>query len=191
MKFGFRELVFFIVLLAVPAASGFYVFKPRNEEIRQAEKEIQVKQARLEQLSIMEEKIDDIALEIERGRESIEIIEAKLPSERDVEGILEEVWQIAKRNRQIVKSIKSEKTVPAAMYFELPLKVVMEGQFSGFYQFMLDLEGLERITRIHEMKLKRMELMDSPDGEDLPPGMMRAEFILSIYFESPTRAASN
>ena len=184
MRFGIREAVFFIVLLAVPAVSLFYVFQPRNHEIQQALKEISVKQARLEQLDRMKERIDDIGLKIEEGREWIGRIEEKLPSEQDVHVILEQVSQLAKHNHQTVKSVKSDKPVPAALYRELPLKMVMEGEFDGFYQFLLDLENLPRIIRIHELSLQRAGSHGGPQTSDLPPGSMKAEFTLSIYFES-------
>ena len=34
MRIGLREMIFLIVLLAVPVASFVYVFRPRNDEIR-------------------------------------------------------------------------------------------------------------------------------------------------------------
>jgi len=182
MRFGIRELIFFVVLLAVPVVSFLYVFTPRNQEISEALKEIEVKQARLDKLEEVTGRIDDIGLAIEQGRESIALIEAKLPSEQDVEGILEQVWMIAQDNRLVVKGVKSEKPVPAALYRELPLNMTMEGDFDGFYQFLLQLENLPRITRIHEMDLKRIDARNA-SSQELPPGSMRAEFDLSIYFE--------
>ncbi len=192
MRFGLREAILFLVLLAVPAISLLYLFKPRNEEIAQALKEIEVKQARLDELEEVTARIDDIGLAIEQGRESISLIEAKLPSERDVEGILEQVWTIAQSNRLIVKGVKSEKPVPAALYRELPLKMTMEGEFDGFYQFMLELENLPRITRIHELALERSSKPGSSAASSAPQGSMKAEFTLSIYFEpDETVAAAN
>jgi type IV pilus assembly protein PilO len=188
MRFGLRELVFFAVLLAVPGASFFYVFKPRNAQINQAREEIAVKQARLDTLAAVAAKIEDIGLEIEKGRESVQMIEAKLPNEQDVEGLLEQVWQIAKRNKLNVKSVKSEKPVPAALYMEQPLKVEMEGEFDGFYQFMLELENLPRITRMHQLKIERAVKKGMKEG-DMPPGAMKASFILSIYFQSKQSSA--
>lgn len=184
MRFGIREAIFFIVLLAVPAVSLFYVFKPRNEEIQQALTEISVKQARLDQLDRMKERIDDIGLRIEEGKDSIKLIEQKLPSEQEVHVILQQITELARQNRQTVKSVKSDKPVPAAQYRELPLKMVIEGQFDGFYQFLLELENLPRITRIHELRLQRAGAHGGPQTADLPPGSMKAEFTLSIYFES-------
>lgn len=190
MKFGLREVIFFLVLLAVPVASYFYVFKPRNDEIHRANDEISMKQSRLDTLAAVTAKIQDIGLEIERGRESVMMIEAKLPSAQDVEGILEQVWQTARRNALTLVSVKSEKPVPAALYMEQPLKVAMEGQFDGFYQFLLELETLPRITRVHQMKIEKAKPATTDKADSLPPGSMKAEFILSIYFE-PQGASAN
>jgi type IV pilus assembly protein PilO len=183
MRFGIREIIFLIVLLAVPVASFVYVFKPRNEQITTAKAEVQDKESRLIQLREMTSKLEDIGREIERGRESIEVIEAKLPSQQDVEVVLEQVWQLAKANRLAVRSVKSQKTVDSATYRELPLKMILEGSFDGFYQFMLELENIPRITRVHEMKLLRLAGTSGPAPDDATPGSMRAEFTLSIYFE--------
>lgn len=182
MRFGIRELVFLVVLLSVPAASFFYVFKPRNDMMEAARSEIEVKKTRLERLAEVSTKIEDIDLAIEQGRESIALIEKKLPSEQDVEGILGDVWQIASDNRLAVKSIKSEKPVPASKYRELPLKMTVEGQFTGFYQFLLELENLPRITRMHKLSIERAGSKGSRNSE-LPPNTMTADFVLSIYFE--------
>lgn len=188
MRIGLRELVFFIVLLAVPVASFIWVFKPRNAEITQARVEIEAKQTKLNTLAKVASKIDDIGLEIEKGQESVQMIEAKLPNEQDVEGILEQVWQIAKRNKLVVKSVKSDKPVPAALYMELPLKMEMTGEFDGFYEFLLELENLPRITRLHQLKLERVDAkaearMTKEEAQEVPPGGMKAEFTLSIYFQ--------
>lgn len=191
MRLGIREFIFFVVLLAVPVASFFYVFKPRNVQIAQARSEIALKQSRLDTLAAVAAKIDDIGLEIEKGRESVQMIEAKLPNAQDVEGILEQVWQIAKRNKLTVKSVKSDKSVPAAMYMEQPLKVQMEGEFDGFYQFLLELENLPRITRVHQLKLERAVAQTSAKAQNTPPpGSMKAGFTLSIYFQTEETKAS-
>lgn len=195
MKFGLRELFFFAVLLAVPVAAWLCLFKPRNDDIAKAKAEIAVKQANLEKLAQVTSRISDIGLAIEQGRESIELIEAKLPSEQGVDAILEQVWSLAKKNKLTVLSVKSEKAVPAALYMELPLKMQMEGQFEGFYQFLLELENLPRITRIFQLKLERAggdlaapsKKGGSTSQEQLPPGSMEAEFLLSIYFEPQNR----
>ena len=186
MRFGIRELIFLVVLLAVPVASWWYVFKPRNAEIRQAHREIEVKQAKLDKLREVAKRIDDIGLAIEQGREAVELVEAKLPNRDQVEDILENVWQLAKRNHLTLKSVKSEKPVPATLYMEQPLRVSLTGRFDGFYQFLLEMENLSRITRVPRMKLERITKTGGLNDAEFDTGLMRAEFTLSIYFEQPS-----
>ena len=185
MRFGLRELIFLVVLLAVPVASWWYVFKPRNTEILQARMEIEIKQTKLDKLREVAKRIDDIGLAIEQGREAVELIEAKLPNRDQVEDILEKVWQLAKRNHLSLKSVKSEKPVPATLYMEQPLRVSMTGRFDGFYQFLLEMENLSRITRVPRMKLERIMETGGLNDADLDTGLMQADFTLSIYFEQP------
>lgn len=188
MRFGVREFIFILVLMAVPVASFFLVFKPQNERINQARQEILVKQTQMDRLAAITDRLDDLGLAIANGRESIQLIEQKLPDEEGVDDILQRVWQIAKRNRQTVKSIKSRKKVPAAYYMELPLEMVMEGNFDGFYQFLLELENLQRITRIHDINIERLDHKRTSSDEEIAAGMSRAEFTLSIYFETSSTA---
>jgi len=179
-----------IVLLAVPVASWWYVFKPRNAEIAQAKIEVITKQNKLDKLEEVAKRIDDIGLAIEQGQIAVELIEAKLPNKQQVDVILQNVWQLADQNRLTVKSIKSEKPVSAATYMEQPLKMKIEGRFNGFYQFLLELENLPRITRIHQMKMERMSTDNGSGSDSYDPGLMKAEFTLSIYFEQPPSIAS-
>jgi type IV pilus assembly protein PilO len=189
MRLGIREVIFLVVLLVVPVASYFYVFKPRNAEIHQAQAEIKIKQTKLEKLREVTDKIEDIGLAIDQGREAIELVEAKLPSKDQVEVILGDVWQLAAQVRLDVKSVKSENPVPAAGYMEQPLKVAMEGSFDGFYKFMLGLENLPRITRVHELKLERFTNTSRRNEERSVRGLMKAEFMLSIYYQPGSEAA--
>lgn len=179
MRIGVREIVFLLVLLVVPVASYIYVFKPRNAQIDQVQKEVHVKKAKLDRLNEVSSRIDDINLAIQQGRKAIELIESKLPSEQDVEVILEDVWKMARRSNLTVKSVKSQKQVSAATYMEQPLSVEMEGSFDGFYQFLQDLENLPRITRIHQLHLEQGSRRGGRDEK----GDLTADFILSIYFQ--------
>jgi len=182
---GPREIIFLIVLLVVPVASYFYVFKPRNQEIKQAQIEVENKQAKLDKLREVTAQIDDLGMAIEHGRAAIDLVEAKLPSARDVEVMLEDVWKYAAKSNLHVKSFKSGKAVPLAGYMEQPLHVSMVGDFKGFYNFLIALENLPRITRIHEMTLDQTP---KGRGSDSGRGSMRADFVLSIYFEPVAEA---
>lgn len=179
---GFRDLAFVAVLMAVPIASYFFVFAPRNEEILRARSEITTKNARLENLHRLTSRIGDLGREIAEREEELEKLNQKLPDREGVDRILEQVTQLAQKSDLAVRSVKGEKVAPAGMAMELPLKTVIEGNFDGFYQFLLDLESLPRITRVHQLKILKLGMGPRDNDQITVGGAMRAEFTLSIYF---------
>ena len=179
---GLREIAFYGVIVAIPIASYFLVFAPRNAEIAKARTEIAAKRTRLVDLSRLTARIGDLGREIAEREEELDRLNQKLPDREGVDRILEQVTQIAQKSNLAVRSVKGEKVVAAGPAMELPLKTVIEGDFDGFYQFLLDVESLPRITRVHSMKITKLGMGPRDDPKDAIGGAMRAEFTLSIYF---------
>ncbi len=180
MRFGIRELAFVVVLLAMPVAAYLFVFQPRNLQIAEAKAEVQQKQQKLAQLEQATQNMEDLGAEIEKLSEAIDLFERKLPEKQEVEGILQDVWNLASEHQLTPKSIRTEKEQGTAQYTELPIKMVIVGDFDGFYEFLLDLEKLPRITRTPTMQLKKLHR----DEE----GVMQADLVLSIFFEGESLA---
>lgn len=187
---GMRDLAFVAVLIAVPIASYFFVFAPRNDEIAKARAEINAKNVRLENLRRLTSRIGDLGREIVEREEELERLNQKLPDREGVDRILEQVTQLAQKSNLAVRSVKGEKVAPAGMAMELPLKTVIEGNFDGFYQFLLDVEALPRITRVHSMKISKLGMGPRDNPDEMVGGSMRAEFTLSIYFNDTTGSAA-
>lgn len=181
MRLGFRELVFLFVLLAVPVASYWSVFRPQNQEIRRARLEITQKEKMLHKLAEVTAQSADLAALNDEIKDAISMIEARLPSAKEVDVVLGQVSELAEQNHLTLEKVKSDKPVAAAAYMEQPLNMVITGDFKKFYSFLLDLEKLDRITRMPDVDIERSK------DED---GAMKAEFTLSIYFE-PTEEASS
>ena len=57
------------------------------------------------------------------------------------------------------------------------IELSLQGDFNGFYSFLLQLEKLQRITRVTQMNLQKI---NDRDGE------MTAQMTLSIFFEPDT-----
>lgn len=180
MRFGFRELLFILVLVALPVIAWMTAFEPMNLAIAEAEREMLTKQQKLQQLQLATSRVDDLGREIDKLTKAIEVFEAKLPAEKEVEVILKEVWQVAAKHELKPRSVRADKPIKAARYSELPLKMIIVGDFDGFYAFLLDLEKHSRITRVPEMKLEKLK-----KGGD---GQMEATFTLSIFFEPQSAA---
>lgn len=181
MRLGIREIIFILLLLAVPVAAYFRVFQPRNHDIAQARLEISAKQQKLAQLEAATMKIKDLDVEIQKLSDAITVFEEKLPAERETEVILKEVWELAARHQLVPRSVRTDKTIVGPLYSTLPIQMSIIGNFDGFYSFLLDMEKLQRLTQIPKLTLHKI---------DTEEGHMKADLVLHIFFESKPAAGS-
>ncbi|WP_432800306.1 type 4a pilus biogenesis protein PilO [Poriferisphaera sp. WC338] len=182
MRFGLREGIFVVLLMAMLIASYMIIFEPRNRMKEEAEAEIAQRQAKLQQLNeaTKQNGHENLEIEIDRLNEAISEYEQKLPSQREVDVILKEVWQLADKHNLIPKKFVTGKINRTANYSEVPNTIVIIGDFDGFYSFLLDLEQLPRITRMPKIELKKINTDE---------GQMKADIVLSIYFDNQSKDA--
>lgn len=164
-----------VVLLALSAAGIWYLFlgktlKHDAELIAETEK----RQRALADLERSTTGIEDINRKIKDLQEAIVFFESKLPQEKEVETVLEQVWKTAEANSLKAQTIRSGKTERTANYSVQSIDMNLSGDFNGFYLFMQQLEKMPRLTRVSDMTLSKIS-----DHE----GQMQAKLTLSIYFE--------
>lgn len=174
MRLGVRELMLTGILLSVPLSSYWLVFRPQNNEIERSKSEIRHKEDLLAKLREETARNTDLLKANEDISRSVSAIEARLPSGKEIDAVVRQVSDLAIDAGLGAPAMKSAKPVKAALYMEQPLEMQMSGNFHGFYEFLLKLEQLPRITRIPDMKIKR---------DDKENGNLDAEFTLSIYFQ--------
>ncbi len=175
MKLGIRELIFIMLMLGLLGGGYYFVFKPASQKRADRLAEINMKKKALADLRHATAGIPDLERKINEIQAAIRFFESKLPQEREVDTILKEVWQRAEANGLQTRTIKTLKTERMAGYSELPINIVLAGDFNGFYDFLLQLEKLSRITRVNQMKLQKITNRD---------GAMEASLTLSVFFES-------
>lgn len=174
MNLGIREIVFLIVLLAMPMSSYWFVFRPQNEDIQAARKEIEHKEQVLEKLAKAVARNEDLKKINDDIASGIATVEARLPDNKEVDVILGQVATLARDSKLAMPKVRSGTPVPSARYMEQPLEMTVSGDFDDFYAFLLKVEELDRITRMPEVKLRKLDDVD---------GTIEAAFTLSIYFE--------
>jgi type IV pilus assembly protein PilO len=177
MKFGIREIIFIVVMLGLLGCSYFLVLTKAQQKVQAQERKIEEKQKALADLERATAGVADIDRRVADLQEAIKFFEKKLPQEREMDLILKEVWQMAEQNHLTTKTIRTMKSIRSSSYSEQPIEMNLAGDFSGFYEFMLQLERLPRLTRVQNLTL------DKINGQE---GGMEAKVLLSIFFEPET-----
>jgi len=184
MKLGgseiLRQLLFVMLLVGILVGSWFFIFRPRDIADARMRVQIEAKQKQLSKLNRATATIGDLKNEIDDLEKAIGFFHSKLPSEKEIDKVLEELWRLAEKNNLATKSIatlrrgeSSTFVAAGAPHAEQPIKMKFTGDFLGFYGFLLALESQPRIMRIRTMTLDQA-------NED---GTVTAEVEMSIFFE--------
>jgi type IV pilus assembly protein PilO len=169
-------------MLGLLGSANYFVFTKANKTKAERLAEIRGKQTALSNLQAATAGIEDLNRKIDELQKAITFFESKLPQEKEVDKILKEVWQMAEANSLQTKTIKTMRTERGSNYSEQPIEMNLQGDFNGFYSFLLQLEKLPRITRVTQMNLQKIS---DRDGE------MQAQLTLSIFFEPDTGSVAN
>jgi len=174
MKASVRILITVAAAVVVAVSATFFVVMPivrHTDEDRAAIADRYQKLAKLQEVT---RRITNLQGEITRLEGALQFFDSRLPAETEIDVILREVWVIAESKALTTRSVRTRRPETTARYNAQPITVTFEGSFDGFYEFLLGLERLPRITKVREMMIQK-----SPTTE----GQIQADITVDIFFE--------
>ncbi|MEK7993686.1 MAG: type 4a pilus biogenesis protein PilO [Planctomycetota bacterium] len=175
MTGNLRKVVFFVLLVGVAAVGYQYMIKPANAHLAEIDSRVAAKEAQLAKFKEATSAAEGLSKQLEQLQQAMGFFESKLPPTSQIHEVLEQVTVIAQKEGLKPKTIRTLTRKDNSGYIEQPLRMELEGNFSAFYSFLLELEKLPRIMKIRELQLGRTK-----DGE----GQIAADFTVSIFFQN-------
>ncbi len=199
MKLGLRIYIFFALLVAIPIGAYVVVFEPNQAKAQKMEKEIDAKASNLDKVSQASANIQQLEKEIATLAKAMAYFRGKLPNQRQIPAIVEEISVLVKENELKLVSISpvlqgQVQYVQDQHYAEQAMEIKLQGDYMTFYAFLQDLEKLPRITRIQNLIVSGRTLPEVKSYEDAlqagrdtdklkPPGHVSVKFVVSIFYD--------
>jgi len=174
MKGRTRILLTALGLVAIVALVVALVILPAVRRTDADRAAIQERRAQLVKLQRVAARISDLKKEIQRLEAALAFFEDRLPEEREIDVILREVWLIAESKSLTPRSVRTNQPETMPRYNSLPITLALEGPFESFYEFLLGLERLPRLTKVRQMQVTK-----SPVTE----GVVQVDLLMDIFFE--------
>ena len=169
-----RQIVFFILLVGLAYIAYAYMIKPANKSLASQKTKVELKRAKLCELEEATAAANDLQEQLVELEEAIKFFESKLPPTSEIDTVLKDVTVIARKHGLASKKIRTKKRKTNAGYIEQPLEMELDGGFNSYYSFLLELEKLDRITKIRQLTLKKKSRHE---------GQTSAKFVMSIFFQ--------
>ncbi|HET6426925.1 MAG TPA: type 4a pilus biogenesis protein PilO [Phycisphaerae bacterium] len=189
MKFGIREIILLVLLVIIPVSAWALAFRPAKIRNEQMIRQIESQRTKLTELNRATGTIGNMEAEIESLNEAINYFSAKLPSEKEMDQVIRELWRLAEANELTTKSIRPlydanalRLTESSGPYAEQPMSMVLEGRFKGLDGFLLAMERQPRIMRLLDMTVA--DLRENKEGGD---GRVRTTCVMSVFFERASK----
>ncbi len=174
MNSSMRHLIFFVLIIGMAYVSWAYMIKPANQYLTEERSKMEIQRAKLNELERATAAAEDLSDQLKKIEDAIQVFESKLPPSSEIHTILENVTLIAQRHGLTPKTIRTLKNEENRGYIEQPIEMELDGNFNAYYAFLLELEKLDRITKIRELKLKKKSKHE---------GQTDAKFVMSIFFQ--------
>src|SRR3954468_24173495 len=124
------------LVLAMPVASYFLVFRPQNIAIKNVKEEVDHREAMLQKLEEETAHNTDLKKANEDIQNSVKLIEARLPSSKEVDGVVRQFSVLPMERKVNSPAMKTRKPVQTSLYMEQPIEIEVTGNFLGFFTFL-------------------------------------------------------
>ncbi len=105
-----------------------------------------------------------LAANVEAYRDQMKVMEETfqnllriLPASHETPGLLDDITYTGTNSGLQFKKINWEAEQPQEFYIELPIAIVVEGDYHQFGDFVADVSALPRIVTLHDFAIKRLE----------------------------------
>lgn len=166
-----KGLVMAILFGLVLGVGYYWHITDKQVELERAE----VKEADLrkeyENKAALAANLDALRIQKKEMEEAFGALLRQLPSDTEVPGLLEDITRTAIDNDLTIESIDLQPENRTEFYIELPIEIVVEGNYHKIGSFVSGVANLSRIVTLHDFAIQ--PLKDS--------NMLRMEILAKTY----------
>lgn len=144
-----------VILVAVlTAGGGFYLFtQDALTELQEAEESQERLKETFTQKWSSAANLEAYRKQLETMEDTFAVLKRQLPDSSQVPDLLVEITQAGLGNGLEFDLFQPKKEKPAEFYAELPISIVVRGQYHDIAQFASDVAAFARIVTLHDVSM--------------------------------------
>ncbi|MBI4055055.1 MAG: type 4a pilus biogenesis protein PilO [Elusimicrobia bacterium] len=170
------------LLFAVLLFGGFGIFSyhryfwaPLTDRREKTAVELTEAESKIARAKAKAGKLKELEISLAQLEKAVEIVEKKLPREKDVAGVLETIYKLALAHRIRLQSFQPQSPADRNFFFELPFSLSFSGAYHDLGKFLAALGSSERILSAKNLSL------NASGGDSSAGGTIGGAFILVAY----------
>ncbi len=147
--------IFLLILMALIVGGGYYFYlsEKRAELKMTAQQEVDLR-ADYENKAAQAANLEAYLLQKQEMNETFGALLRQLPSDTEVPGLVEDITRTAIDSELRIESIALKPEQRSEFYVELPIDIVVEGEYHKIGAFVSAIANLPRIVTLHDFKIE-------------------------------------
>jgi type IV pilus assembly protein PilO len=158
---GVKAIAYLIPVLVVMAGGYYFLLQDKQAQIDRLKSEeyslkeqYRTKAFQVASLDALRKQMDDV-----EGKFT-ELLR-QLPTQKEVPGLLEDITEIGKLAGLTFDLIELQPERREQFYVELPIKIIVKGNYHQMAEFVSGVAAIKRIVTLHDFTLRPVEGADS------------------------------
>lgn len=157
---GAVKVIVMVLVFLLVAGGGYYVhITDKQKALETAARKEQELRKDFETKSEKAANLDAYRQQKAEMETTFQGLLRQLPSDTEVPGLIEDITRTALDNELTIQSIDLENEVRTEFYVELPIRIVVEGNYHKIGSFVSGVANLSRIVTLHDFVIQPQ---DSP-----------------------------
>ena len=150
------KIIICVALAGIIVSLGYFLFvKDKNMQLQSARSQETTLRKSFESKAFEAANLAAYREQMTQMEESFGALVARLPSDTEVPGLLEDIDDKGLDSRLSIDSISLQPEVTAEFYVELPIKINVSGGYHEFGSFISGVAGMPRIVTLHGFNIER------------------------------------
>lgn len=148
---GIVMALLFVLILG----GGYYVYlTDKQTTLERAERQEEDLRRDFEAKSFKAANLEAYRAQMAEMETTFEALLRQLPSDTEVPGLLEDITRAALDHELTIESIDLKDEVRTEFYVELPIQIVVEGNYHKIGAFVSSVANLSRIVTLHDFEIE-------------------------------------
>jgi len=152
-----KAIILLLLFIIVGIAGYFFYLTDKQTLLEAAQKQETTLRSEYESKAFQAANLPQYRQQKEEMEVSFGTLLRQLPSDTEVPGLIEDITLAALDNGLVIESIDLQPEHKAEFYVELPITMVVSGEYHDIGSFVSGVANLSRIVTLHDFSIK-------PDG---------------------------
>lgn len=148
------KIIVMVLAFLLVLGGGYYLhLTDKQTNLERAQAEEKTLREDFKTKSFKAANLDAYRAQMAEMETTFEALLRQLPSDTEVPGLIEDITRTALDNELTIESIDLKDEVRTEFYIELPIEIVVEGNYHKIGSFVSGVANLSRIVTLHDFKI--------------------------------------